>query len=92
MVLALPNIVWSLDFMAVRLLDGRAFRLLNIMDDLIVKDWRLRLIFLCRPVGCSAAWNRLWSEVAGQKLSDWIMVLNMSVTRWIYGLKNRGLP
>jgi putative transposase len=29
----LPNGVWSMDFMADRLLDGRAFRLLNILDD-----------------------------------------------------------
>jgi putative transposase len=30
---ALPIRVWSTDFMADRLLDGRAFRLLNILDD-----------------------------------------------------------
>lgn len=30
---ALPNRAWSMDFMADRLLDGRAFRLLNILDD-----------------------------------------------------------
>ena len=30
---ALPNRVWSMDFMADRLMDGRAFRLLNILDD-----------------------------------------------------------
>jgi putative transposase len=28
-----PNIVWSMDFMADRLEDGRAFRLLNVLDD-----------------------------------------------------------
>jgi putative transposase len=28
-----PNIVWSMDFMADRLGDGRAFRLLNVLDD-----------------------------------------------------------
>ena len=28
-----PNITWSMDFMADRLSDGRAFRLLNVLDD-----------------------------------------------------------
>ena len=28
-----PNAVWSMDFMADRLGDGRAFRLLNVLDD-----------------------------------------------------------
>ena len=28
-----PNVVWSMDFMADRLEDGRAFRLLNVLDD-----------------------------------------------------------
>ena len=30
---ASPNLVWSMDFMADRLGDGRAFRLLNVLDD-----------------------------------------------------------
>ena len=28
-----PNTVWSMDFMANRLADGRQFRLLNVLDD-----------------------------------------------------------
>jgi putative transposase len=28
-----PNVTWSMDFMADRLGDGRAFRLLNVLDD-----------------------------------------------------------
>ena len=28
-----PNLVWSMDFMADRFGDGRAFRLLNVLDD-----------------------------------------------------------
>jgi putative transposase len=28
-----PNLVWSMDFMADRLDDGRQFRLLNVLDD-----------------------------------------------------------
>ena len=28
-----PNLVWSMDFMADRLGDGRAFRVLNVLDD-----------------------------------------------------------
>ena len=30
---AAPNVVWSMDFMADRLADGRQFRLLNVLDD-----------------------------------------------------------
>ena len=30
-----PNMMWSMDFMADRLGDGRAFRLLNVLDDFI---------------------------------------------------------
>lgn len=28
-----PNLVWSMDFMADRLADGRQFRLLNVLED-----------------------------------------------------------
>lgn len=28
-----PNLIWSMDFMADRLADGRQFRLLNLLDD-----------------------------------------------------------
>lgn len=28
-----PNLVWSMDFMADQLADGRSFRLLNVLDD-----------------------------------------------------------
>ena len=28
-----PNLIWSMDFMADRLEDGRQFRLLNVLDD-----------------------------------------------------------
>ncbi|KON62833.1 hypothetical protein KOEU_36820 [Komagataeibacter europaeus] len=89
---ALPNRVWSMDFMADRLMDGRAFRLLNILDDFNREGLAIEVDFPCRPVGLSAVWNRLWSGVAGQKPSEWIMALNMSVIRWFHGPKNRGLP
>lgn len=29
-----PNLVWSMDFMADRLEDGRQFRLLSVLDDI----------------------------------------------------------
>ncbi len=47
---ALPNRVWSMDFMADRLMDGRAFRLLNILDDLCGRPVRCNgshLLSLC---------------------------------------------
>jgi putative transposase len=33
-----PNMVWSMDFMADRLEDGRQFRLLNVLDDFNRED------------------------------------------------------
>jgi putative transposase len=52
---ALPIRVWSRDFMAERLLDGRAFRLLNILDDFNREGLAIEVDFslpACRPVRC----------------------------------------
>ncbi|GCD60262.1 transposase [Acetobacter pasteurianus NBRC 3277] len=52
---ALPNEVWSMDFMADRLLDGRAFRLLNILDDFNREGLAIEVDFslpVCRVVRC----------------------------------------
>ena len=43
-----PNTVWSMDFMADRLDDMRAFRLLNVVDTSTEKGSALKWIFLCR--------------------------------------------
>jgi len=64
-----PNLTWSMDFMADRLGDGRAFRLLNVLDRctsgyckaisrewiLTARVWASRSIFLCQPNGSFAA-------------------------------------
>ncbi|AAW59650.1 transposase (plasmid) [Gluconobacter oxydans 621H] len=52
---ALPNRVWSMDFMADRLMDGRAFRLLNILDDFNREGLAIEVDFslpACRVVRC----------------------------------------
>ncbi|WP_148194253.1 IS3 family transposase [Acetobacter pasteurianus] len=52
---ALPNTVWSMDFMADRLLDGRAFRLLNILDEFNREGLAIEVDFslpACRVVRC----------------------------------------
>ena len=40
-----PNRVWSMDFMADRLGDGRAFRLLNAMDDFNLEGFGIEVDF-----------------------------------------------
>jgi putative transposase len=40
-----PNITWSMDFMADRLGDGRAFRLLNVLMTSTAKGWGSRSTF-----------------------------------------------
>ncbi|PXW75026.1 hypothetical protein BZA02_1216 [Ruegeria sp. P4] len=41
----MPNEVWSMDFIADRLEDGRQFRLLNVLDDFNPKVWVSRSTF-----------------------------------------------
>lgn len=50
-----PNLVCSMDFMAVRLVDGQQFRLLNVLDDFNRKDWSSRSISRCLPNGPSGS-------------------------------------
>ena len=40
-----PNVTWSMDFMAERLGDGRAFRLLNVLDDFNREGWGIEVDF-----------------------------------------------
>ena len=40
-----PNVTWSMDFMADRLADGRAFRLLNVLDDFNREDLGIEVDF-----------------------------------------------
>jgi putative transposase len=44
-----PNMVWSMDFMADRLEDGRLFWLLNVLDDFNRRGWASRWIFRYLP-------------------------------------------
>ena len=47
-----PNRVWSMDFMADRLVDGRQFRLLNVARTIsTAKAWASRSIFHCQLSG-----------------------------------------
>mgnify|MGYP000110801220 FL=1 len=63
-----PNMTWSMDFMADRLgpshglqanhcraMDGRAFRLLNVLDDFNREGLGIEVDFLSLPKGSSAA-------------------------------------
>ncbi len=48
-VLEAPNMTSPSDFMADRLGDGRAFRLLNVLDDFNREGLASRSIFRCQP-------------------------------------------
>ena len=63
-----PNVTWSMDFMADRLGDGRAFRLLNVLDDFNREGLVSRSIFLSLPKGSSAASTGSSNGVENQKL------------------------
>ena len=77
-----PNVTWSMDFMADRLgpsrqdcfaiacraMDGRAFRLLNVLDDFTARVSASRSIFLCQPNGLFAASIGSSNGVKNQKL------------------------
>ena len=47
-----PNLVWSMDFMADRLADGRQFRLLNVLDDFNLEGLGIEVDFSL-PADCS---------------------------------------
>jgi transposase InsO family protein len=46
---AAPNLVWSMDFMAERLADGRQFRLLNVLDDFNREGLGIEVDFSAAP-------------------------------------------
>ena len=74
-----PNVTWSMDFMADRLGDGRAFRLLNGWMILTARVWASRSIFLSLPKGSFAASTGSSNGVENQKLFGLIMAQNISV-------------
>ena len=88
-----PNVTWSMDFMADRLgpsrqdcfaiacraMDGRAFRLLNVLDDFTARVSASRSIFLCQPNGLFAASIGSSNGEENQKLFGLIMAPNISV-------------
>ena len=70
---ALPNRVWSMDFMADRLMDGRAFRLLNILDDFNREGLAIEVDFSLPACPLSGTgYGERWSPFFGQgdKLSS----------------------
>ena len=52
-----PNLTWSMDFVADRLRDGRAFRLLNVLDDFNREGLGIEVDFSLPPNGSFAAWT-----------------------------------
>jgi hypothetical protein len=51
-----PNHVWSYDFVQDRTEDGRAFRMLVVLDDSRAGAWRSSLRDGSDPTTCSTAW------------------------------------
>lgn len=50
-----PNLSWSMDYMADEFGDGRAFRLLNVLDDFNREGLGIGITFCCQPNGCPVA-------------------------------------
>ena len=70
----LPNQVWSMDFTVDRLIDGRSFRTLNILDDF---NRQIVHIVVDTSIGSARVARELsqmleWSGAASQARSEWI--------------------
>jgi putative transposase len=88
-----PNAVWSMDFMADRLGDGRQFRLLNVLDDFnreglgIEVDFSLPAERVIRSLTSIIEWRGkptvIWvdngPEYIGGKLMDWAETRGVSI-------------
>ena len=87
-----PNVTWSMDFMADRLGDGRAFRLLNVLDDFNREGLGIEVDFFCPPNELFADSIGSSNGVENQKLFGLIMAPNISVASCWNGLRNKVLP
>jgi transposase InsO family protein len=74
-----PNLVWSMDFMADRLEDGRQFRLLNVLDDFNREGQGLRWTFRCLLNASSGVWIRSSNGAANRWPFVWTMGPSTSV-------------
>jgi putative transposase len=88
-----PNALWSMDFMADRLGDGRAFRLLNVLDDFnreglgIEVDFSLPAERVIRSLTSIIEWRGLpgairvdnGPEYISGKLLEWAETLGISI-------------
>ena len=85
------NKSWSMDFMSDSLVDGRRFRLLNVMDDYnreslaIEVDTSLPTLRVIRVLERLERTEELLNQYA------WIMVLSLSVKKFSLGQKGKGL-
>ena len=90
---AAPNVSWSMDFMADRLEDGRAFRLLNVLDDFNREGLGIEVDFSLPAERVIRSLNRIieWRGKPGSirvdngpeyisgKLLDWAKKLQISI-------------
>ena len=90
---ARPNLVWSMDFMADRLEDGRAFRLLNVLDDFNREGLGIEVDFSLPAERVIRSLNRIieWRgqpgairvdngpEYISEKLKEWAGKRNISL-------------
>jgi len=76
-----PNQTWSMDFMADRLMNGRRFRVLNIIDDYNREALEIEPYFSITATRVISILERLIMENRKPKGSELIMVLNLSLRR-----------
>ncbi len=80
------NQVWSMDFMCDSLVDGRRFRLLNIIDDYNRESLRIEVDTSLPSLRVIRVLQQIIEREENQKPSEWIMVLNLSATNYSYGV------
>ncbi|MCP1202024.1 hypothetical protein [Acetobacter oryzoeni] len=90
----LLNTIWPIELITEKLLDSRAFRFLDILNDFNREGLAIVVVFPlpALPIGLLAVWNRLSSSAAGQRLSEWIMIRNMQSYVSFMGRETKDYP
>lgn len=82
------NVTWSMDFMADRLADGRAFRLLNVLDDFNREGLNIEVDFSLPAERLSEASTTSLSGAASPGRSASTTAPDTLVKRCLNGLRN----
>lgn len=85
-----PNVTWSMDFMADRLGDGRAFRLLNVLDDFNREGLGIEVDFSLPAERVIRSLDRIieWRGKPGTIRVDNVLALEQNA---VLGVRSRGI-